>query len=74
MAGVSAHGMQRTRFREDGQKQGASPGQSSLTWNRVTAQSLGRMWQSTVSNPDGPNQLTVTRQDSRHLALKPTQV
>lgn len=33
----------------------------------------GHIWQISVSSPDGPSQLTATRHDSRHLALKPIQ-
>lgn len=51
----------------------ASPGHSRLRWNEITSLSLGHIWQNSVSSPDGPNQLTATRHDSRHLALKPIQ-
>lgn len=34
---------------------------------------LGHIWQNWASCPDGPSQLTATRQGSRHLPLRPSQ-
>lgn len=73
MARVSAHGMQRTRFREDGQKQERLQVRARSHGNESRHTVWGACGKA-VSNPDGPNQLTAPRQDSRHLALKPTQV